>query len=426
MRPVRCGVLLFAFFLTVLHCAASYGQLSLIQPSALPQEKDVLAALEDAEQMEPFSASWTSDWHFDRPKSEVAEHLAKDVAVLVSASKIYPENGELQLLTGLVGRNAYNVDVKDSYDATMSALGAAIALAPKDLRGPWNRAAFVCSTDKPGPGGAEYLALEASHSWDELPVEFWEDYTQCMHIVDMPAHVLRALKHLKDLHDANEHLIGFFTEAEGKRLETVDKTRNYKGEETWSSRPQGGNVVYTNTGCGIAIEARPSWTATGFWLAKGDCSVNIKFGPYEKKKDKASVLIFTEAERPGQGMSEFQGRYLPTGYGYEPFSLKGCPVEKCVVYHDVPTDAKTRKSKDQAYSIFFERDEPEFPGLALEVPEPPQVDDGQAGPQYFRPEQRMKRVPGKIYYEVTVVFQPGMEAEVFADLEFLLDNIKVD
>ena len=133
----------------------------------------MLAALDDARELEPYSKSWTMKWEYPIPKEDVVARLGKDLGFLTLAMKGHPDNAELALLTGLVARYAYNLDVDGSYDAAMSALGAAEKLAPGDFRAGWFRATLECQTRELKAGAEEFLAIESSHAWDALPAAFW-------------------------------------------------------------------------------------------------------------------------------------------------------------------------------------------------------------------------------------------------------------
>ena len=159
-----------------------------------------MSAYDDAKQLEAYSSSWSMKWRYVIPKDEVAARLSKDLAFLNASLKEHPRNVELLLLAGLVAHYAYNVDVPETYGTTLEVLKEATALAPSDMRGSWFHASFVCQTNEPGPGANEFLSIEAGHTWDQLSIGSWRNYMECMHVVSMPMHVLRAGKYLDRLH----------------------------------------------------------------------------------------------------------------------------------------------------------------------------------------------------------------------------------
>ncbi|HEX4321738.1 MAG TPA: hypothetical protein VHZ52_12580 [Acidobacteriaceae bacterium] len=423
LDPITYAVTGIGILLAALSASA---QITAIHPKVLPQETAILAAYDDAGAMEQYSRDWLPQWSFSISKDEVAAHLSKDVALLRTASDRHPDNSELALLTGLVGRFAYNLDLDGSYAMTLAALKRAIDLEPKDVRGRWFRAAFVCSTESPGPGAEEFLAIEAAHASSQLPAGYWEDYMRCLHIVGMPVHVLRAAKYLAGVNAGDADLREFFVSTENKRFEAVDKTKVYEEAETWSSAPLGADIVYTNTGCGIGIRMHATWKTTDLRLAKGDCKASFDIGSYGKDKTTADVTIFVESQKPNQTLKDFLYLYMPEGNIANPESIDACPVASCMGVRIVKTGDSSKDEPYRHYAVLFERDAPEFPGLALEFPNPPRVEQGTEGPVFFHPDQLKQRVPGKIYYAVYLSVATEFVPQALQDFIFLVQNLRVD
>jgi len=221
----KIAALLFAslfFSLTPL----VHADVAAIHADRLPQETAILAALDDAREMEPYSHVWWPECNFPLSKQEVAKHLSKDLGSLVHALQKHPENEELALLTGLVGRYAYNVDVKGSQNIPLSALSQAQTLDPKDVRAPWFRATFLCETLQPVEGEHEFLFIEAGRPWDRLPPAFWIDYMECASHTNMSAHVLRAADHLEKLHGAATPLSNTYLNKARRRFDAFDPKKN--------------------------------------------------------------------------------------------------------------------------------------------------------------------------------------------------------
>jgi hypothetical protein len=101
---MRKNAVALCAFLVAFSIPLLRADLAAINPKALPQETAVLAALDDARQLEPYSRSFTTDsqWNFPFAKEEVAARLGKDLGFLQLALKKHPGNAELLLLTGLV------------------------------------------------------------------------------------------------------------------------------------------------------------------------------------------------------------------------------------------------------------------------------------------------------------------------------------
>ena len=262
------SVLLLACLFTLLSPRLFAG-IAAIHVKALPQETAVLSALDDASHLEPYSRSWTMNWQYPVARDEVAARLSKDLGFLTLASKNHPENAELLLLTGLVARYAYNVDVDGSYDAAMSALGQAQKLAPGDFRAPWFRASLQCQTSELAAGAKEFLAIESSHAWDQLPVAFWEDYINCTTMDVLPAHALRAIDHLEKLHGGEPSdfatAVDFDRGASSPTIRRRPTNQKRYGVQTIPATTSYLPAQYAGPGCGCTATGR----STG-WISPTD------------------------------------------------------------------------------------------------------------------------------------------------------------
>ena len=143
---------LLSVLLLALTVTPAFGDIAAIHANALPQEPSILAALDDARQLEPYVSLWTNDWKHPIAKDEVAKRLEKDLDFLGAALQKHPDNAELALLTGLVAHYAYNVDVADSHDKAVFAFEAAQKLTPTDMRTTWFHADLLCQTKETEAG----------------------------------------------------------------------------------------------------------------------------------------------------------------------------------------------------------------------------------------------------------------------------------
>jgi hypothetical protein len=76
--------------------------------------------------------------------------------------------------------------------------------------------------------------------------------------------------------------------------------------------------------------------------------------------------------------------------------------------------------------IFFEREQPEFPGLLFESPTPLHHKEGNEGPESFRFAPTLQRMPGKLYYLVMLDTAASIEEPALKDFDFFLQNLTVE
>ncbi len=426
MSKIANSALLFAFLVSFV-APHAYADLAAIHANALPQETAILSALDDAQQLEPYSHAWTSSWKYPVAKEDVAARLSKDLGFLTLAVKNHPDNAELLLLTGLVAHDAYNLDVPGSYDTAMSVLGRAQKLAPADVRGPWFRASLLCQTLRPKAGADEFLALEGSHAWDRLPWGFWDDYMECASITSMPAHVLRAADHLSQLHAPTAEMRNSLTEIARKRFDPFDPKKTYTPKEVWQGADAEGISEFTSTTCGVRLRARGDWTINQLALTNGSCVAYFSTGPYKAttRDLHPSVLLLVKQPEGNETLQEFSKKFLTKG-AFEPFTASRCPADACIAMKGMQPGMYGMDGDGHGRILMFERDQPAFPGLIfespLEVPKP----DKAGGTQVYRPSQIQERIPGKLYYLVLLDTAASIEEPAMKDFDFFLQNLTVE
>jgi hypothetical protein len=422
----KIAALLFAslfFSLTPL----VHADVAAIHADRLPQETAILAALDDAQQLEPYSHSWNSKWQFPIAKEEVATRLGKDLGFLAIALKSHPDNAELLLLTGLVAHYAYNLEIEFGHDTALSVLTKAEKLAPSDVRVPWFRASLVCHTAQPKAGADEFLSIEASHAWDQLPVGFWLDYMECASLNGMPAHVLRAADHLDKLHAPSSEMRRFFPDVARKRFDPFDPKKNYEAKELWEGANPGENPDFTSTTCGVRLRAHGTWEINQIGLAKGGgCIAYFSTGPYKAttRNLSPSILLIVKQPEQNETLLDFTQRYSKGLFGI--FTPSRCPAAECVAQWGVQSGMYKKDGDGHGRIVVFERDQPEFPGLIFEAPLEMPKSDGSESMKYYRPSQTQQRIPGKLYYLVMLDTAASIEEPAMKDFNFFLENLTVE
>lgn len=423
MRLVSGCFLLVASAISIL---PAKSQIESIHPERLPQETAVLAALDDARQMEPYSHSFSPNWDFDLSKDEVTRRLEKDLGFLQVAAKSHPENAELQLLTGLVAHYAYNLDVDGSHDAALAGFARSEKLAPDDLRPQWFRASFLCQTSQPKAGAELFLVMEEKHRWQDLPVGFWQDYMECATVTGMPAHVLRAGDHLTALHAPPSHGQTFLTEVAQKRFEAFDPSRKYGQKDVWSAQGSGEDVEFTSTMCGVRFQAHSSWRVNRIDWQNGTCLAYFSSGPNQAVTEKLNPSVLLMVQRPPEGetLQEYARRFMKDG-PLTPYIPTRCPADACLAFKQDAEGMYGANGNGHGRLVVFERDEPQYPGLMFEQPWEMPKSTGQ-GAAYFRPGQVQKRIPGKLYYLVLLDAAASIEEPAMKDFDFFLNHLAVE
>lgn len=422
----RHSALLCAFLL-FLSGSTAFADLAAIHQSALPQETAVLAALDDAQQLEPYSSSWYPKWPFSISQEEVARRLDKDFSFLSAALKNHPENLELQLLTGLVAHYAYNVDVPDSHDKAAHAFEQALSLAPGDMRARWFQASLMCQTDETLPGANEFLAIESSRPSDQLPAAFWNDYLECATVTNMPAHALQATTHLKKLQTHASKRREQLEQIAQNRFIPFDPAAKLEPKDVWYGSSSDADPKFTSTLCGVRVTAHGTWEINQIGWSNGSCVVYFSTGPYKatKRDLRPSILLLVQQPKEHETLNDYLQKFMKKGT-FEPFTPAVCPATGCLAMKGVQPGMYGADGDGHGRIVAFERDQPEFPGLLFEAPQGPPKSGGAQGTSYYRPSQTRQRIPGKLYYLVVLDTAASIEELAGKDLDFFLQNLTVE
>ena len=420
--------LFLPFFIFLLFVAPrASADIAAIHASALPQETAVLVALDDAEKLEPYSRAWSNKWQYSVAKDEVANRLGKDLGFLTLALKSHPDNLELLLLTGLVARYAYNVDVEGSHEIAVQALDQAQKLVPADIRAPWFRATLKCQTNELKAGAEEFLSLEAGRAWDQFPAAFWEDYTNCATLSNMPAHTLRAISYIGKLRAPNPAGFESALDIAHHRFVPFDPKKDYQPKEVWSATETDGDPLFTSTTCGLRLRARGNWTINQIAVQKGSCVAYFSTGPYKATAHSLhpSILVLVKQPEGNETLEQFARKFEKDGT-YEPFAPSHCPVAACIAMKGVQPGMYKKDGDGHGRIVFFEREDPAFPGLIFEAPIGLPKPEGGEGMTYYRPSLTQQRIPGKLYYVVLLDVAASIEEPAMKDYDFFLENLLVE
>jgi len=422
----RPSALLFSLLL-VLTSERALADLASIHAAALPQEASVLAALDDARQLEPYVSAWTNPWKFPIAKDEVTRRIERDLGFLSLAFEKHPDNAELALLTGVVAHFAYNLDIASSHDKAIAVFEVARKLAPNDIRGPWFHANLLCQTKDNKAGAQEFLAVEAAHTWDQLPAAFWGDYVYCAFVTNMPAHVLRAASYLDKLHAPPSQMRTFLADNARKRFDAFEPAKKYDPKEVWQAIDSGQEVELTSTLCGVRFTIPGNWTANQLALSNGSCVAFFSTGPYKAttRDLRPSVMLMVQQAAPTETLGNYLKKFTQKGT-FVPFTPSRCPSNPCLALSGVQPGMYKADGDGHAHLLAFERDQPEFPALIFESPFGPPKTNSAEEPQVFRPSQTQQRIPGKLFYLVLVDMAASLETPAMSDYDLFLKDLTVE
>lgn len=415
------------FFSTFLLSADVCAQLRQINPAKLPQDERVQTAYSNVRPIESMAHSWSPTWAYDTPKTQVASLLASSLRDLRSAEPAAPQNEELLLLTGIVAHLAYNVDVEETYEVAVQSFEKANKLAPADYRPEWFLASHRCQSNELKTGMEQMLAIEIRNPWQQLPVDFWDDYINWSTMSSMPAHTLRAVDHAVHLGE-DPSSYGSAVDMAHNRYKSTDDNTTYRAQDAWQATQGAGDVHFTSELCGIGFSAHGDWHMDIRDVAKGICVSTIEPGPYPSRSGTSTptLLVLSRTAKPNEQLDDFVQSFLKKYPSAHPITPSSCPSDKCVAFEIVTNTMYQSEGGGHLLVVGFAEQPPDFPGLLFEKPwAPPKPESGDKI-TYYRPDERLHRLPGVLYTVVQLDSNDSIFEKAAADFQYLLKSIQLD
>lgn len=404
------------------------AQLSQIDPAKLPQVDQVRGAYSKVATVESLARSWSPNWTFDIPKEQVVSTLTSSLADLSAAVAKSPDNSELLLLTGLVAHFAYNVDVEDAYKTAVESLERAHKVAPGDYRADWFLGIHRCQSDEVKQGMEQLLSVENRINWQQLSVDFWNDYISCSTVSLMEAHTLRAVDHAVHLGASPSHYASI-VEMANKRYRLTDMETTYPAHDAWQAAEEEGKVQFRSQLCGLGFSAHTDWHMNVRDVAKGTCVVTIETGPYASKTGQSTptlLLLTRGAQQPQETLDDFVRSFVnkyPSSRQIAPIS---CPTERCVAFEIVTNAMYQAEGGGHFLVLGFANEPDEFPGLLFERPDTPPKSESGDRVKYYRPNEKLHRLPGILYTVVELDSNDSIFRQAAADYQDLAKSLQLN
>jgi hypothetical protein len=149
-------------------------------------------------------------------------------------------------------------------------------------------------------------------------------------------------------------------------------------------------------------------------------------GSYKAVVDylRPGVLLLIQRPKQDETLHEYSKKFL-SGGTFEADQLLHCPVANCISLKGLQPGMYKGDGDGHGRLVMFERDQPEFPGLALESPVGPSG-PGDKFVAYYRPNQIQQRMPGKLFYVVLLDTAASIEEPALKDFDFFLQSLFVD
>lgn len=129
--------------------------------------------------------------------------------------------------------------------------------------------------------------------------------------------------------------------------------------------------------------------------------------------------------KPGQTLEDFSANFT-RDETFVPYTPERCPAEKCLAEKGMQPGMYHENGDGHGRIVFFEREQPEFPGLLLESPLSLPHQEGKKGPETFNFAPIQERMPGRLFYVVLLDTAASIEEPALKDFDFFLQNLTVE
>lgn len=405
-------------------CTSALAQIGQIDRSKLPQDAPVQSVYQSLLPIEQYARTYEANWRFPIPKTDMAARLSLALQTLEEAQKQSPSNKELQLFTGLVAHLAYNLDIDAAYKPAMALLQP---LAAEDFRAQWFLGVHQCQSNDAVGGMTNLLHVETLP--DKLPRAFWQDYANCAVVAAMPVHAVRAYENAEKAADGT--LIDAQLEQIARnRIKPSSPAESYPKKQAWYAEQIADQVRFTSSLCGESFATKPTVSINVQDVAKGSCVVTIDTDKYPERHGSAgaTLLLLTQIPRDGESLEAYSQRLLNEPRYAARTSLSGipCPAVNCLAF-EIVTD-QMYKSEGGAHLIafFFQSDQPAYPGLRFESPQPLPKASNTSQPTFLHPGDVPQRFKGSLYTFIALDANQEIYPRARIDFDNLIKSLVVD
>jgi hypothetical protein len=406
------------------------SQIREIDSSKLPQDPAIQHAYKDLRPIDRFARAPEATWRFPVPKPDVESRFLLALHTLQKAQQQAPDNKELEIFTGLVAHLAYNLGIEEAYNPALYLLQSQ---ASADFRAAWFLGIHQCQSNNPVAGMQLLLRVETSSN--PPTGDFWQDYAICAGIANMPVHAVRAYDKARKGTD-RPPLDDQLEQAARDRIKPGSLTDSYPAKQAWHEVKTPVGTRFTSSLCGVSFATRVTshLNVNLTDVAHGTCPVTFSTDQYPSRfgPSSASLLLVTQAARPGESLEAFSQRILetfsqgllknPREANRTPLAGIQCPVAICLSSEIITN--KLYKSAGGAHllAVFFQSAQPADPGLRFETPQPlPKASNNST-----QPEETPQRFDGTLYTFVTLDANQDIYPRARADFDDLLKSIVAD
>ena len=338
---------------------------------------------------------WTPEWKYEIEKSSLIDSLEMTYKAFDQSSN---KTAETHLLLGVISHYLYNLDVRKYYDLAVLNYQTAFSLDSIDFRGHWFLGFHYALSGNAEKSIPEIFTAQQLLT-DEVPIAFWEDYIQATHLAGMPSHSLMGMSVIKNGTGEASYMEQQIGDAIRKRFKPTFRDSTYDYHSIWNYDRQN-LLIFTSRMLGMSFAIDSTWGLSFYDFKNGQAVIMIKPPGITSSKGRLitySILILVRSPENNKSLESFVDPLIKNYPIKLPFKFTDqLPVD---LAYDI-RDPKMYNDIDGGHfnMVAFSRNEPEFPGMDLEVPKDVQSSDNSGQPSYFSFKPFYTRLKGPVQY----------------------------
>jgi hypothetical protein len=412
-------IAVFTCFLSITRTFSNINAIDFSKTHLTSQEKPLVTFLQNNVGLYDH---WVHNWAYPVPKDVAVKNLT---SLYDHLEKLDNKNLEDDLLAGDVAHFLYNMELDTYYEKAVDNYNKAMRLSPNDYRVYWFLGNHYALSNNPIKAIQNY-ATSLKLSTGDPGGYFWFDYAFATFTAGMPSTSRYAIEHsVKDFGKADKMSSLFIEQLKkASKVPVADTTIAIKDMWSVTGRDQK-RIVLVNRVAGIRVAIDSTWVFQPTDYTKNGEGIPIQPPTIISKKNNEpigySILVLAKIPQPNQSLSDFIAIFTQKNDVIKPVKLTD-RYKNSIAYDIVDTTIYKNIGGGHMYMIAIERDEPAYPGMALEQADN-SLSKGEVGKvNYYNVRQKFTRLKGKLYYLVLLDSCEYIHDESLAVFKDFLEN----
>lgn len=343
---------------------------------------------------------WVHYWHETVSKETVIGNLKSLYAEL---EKLPAKNVETELLLGDIAHYLYNLEIDAYYQKAIGHYQAAETISPSDYRVYWFLGNHYALSDQ------QVLSIQTyKRAFTYLPKPsphqlFWADYAVACANANMQSTARYAAHQSSMLAGSESYVEKQIIPATTNALHAPPADTTIKSSDMWiPCGKEGKKILVNNYLLGMRVAFDTTWKSSTSDYESQKAYVTFKPNGITAKKNRKkidySILVFAQGVNNDLTLEQFIDKFTDNYKDRKPVRFKVGDISNCMAYEITEPTMYTNVGGGHMYAIVLERNLPEYPGMAIEVPQDLPKSGKSPGVTYYRSNRSFGRLSNKLYY----------------------------